>query len=223
MSSNQDLLDELRIVLGTAVTPSLTAASAASDLFEAYIFGLLLQAAANQGARRIYFEDVNGSRPSTFVFRTSPGFIYSTQQSYCHAVIDFDGKPRLEVHVGIRVQGSSGVLHECDVAVVRRTEAILCRRQRVQPRQSKVVIAIECKFYSVQIPLALARGFVGLVSDLATGDRYFVVNTDSDQAERYLTSRKRLWEHEVYPGSATAVTRLLNAFQVSFRNFVASN
>jgi hypothetical protein len=223
VDNTYNLLADLKDALGASVTPSLTTSSATSDLFEAYVFGILLQAARDQGAQLVTFEDVDGMRPTTFVFRTSPGYIYSREQPYCHAVIEFAGKPALEAHVGIRVQGSSGVLHECDIAVLRQTEAVLCRRQMVQPRQSKVIIAVECKFYSATIPLGLARGFVGLVSDVAQGDRYFIVNTNSNQAEKYLTARKRSWEHEVYPGSLIAVARLRNAFQVSFRNFVAAN
>jgi hypothetical protein len=50
----------------------------------------------------------------------------------------------------------------------------------------QVVLAAECKFYSVPIPLRLARAFVGLVSDLGAGkDRLLVVrSTPRSQMDR---------------------------------------
>jgi hypothetical protein len=38
-------------------------------------------------------------------------------------VIAFPNCPELEAHVGIYVEGRSGVLNECDVAVLDRDEA----------------------------------------------------------------------------------------------------
>lgn len=225
MAGRGPLAEEIRSALRRCVAadPDLTRESHASDLFEAYVFTLILRAAHDLGAM-IAYEDVSGRRPPRFVFRTSPGYIYSTERQYCHAIIEFPGKPALEVHVGVRVQGSSGVLHECDVAVLFRDEAITFRLNRVPPRQSKIVLAVECKFYSVSIPLGLARGFVGLASDLGSSrDRYFVVNTQSGQAEKYLTNRGRKWEHQLYPDSTMSVDRLRHTFQTSFRDFTAVN
>jgi hypothetical protein len=105
--------------------------------------------------------------------------------------------------------------------VITRTEAITCRRGRVQPRQSQVILAAECKFYTVPLPLGLARGFVGLASDLPSRDRYFVFNTTGNNIERYLSARARLWERSVRPSAPLEAARLQNAFQTTFRNFRA--
>jgi hypothetical protein len=225
MPVRPSLLSEIQSALGQAITPNLTAASAASDLFEAYILGLVIEAARAEGAS-VSYEDVRGNTPITFVFRTSPGHIFSTTHPYTHAMIEFPNKPVLEAHIGVRVAGKSEVLHECDVAVIRRDEAVTCRRNGVPPRSRRVVLAVECKFYSTHLPLNLAGAFVGLVSDLSIQDCYFVFNISSDSVEQFLARRLRYrnrWEHQIIPSSAVAVSRLQNLFQDTFKIFKASN
>lgn len=225
MSINDDLIDSIRRTLGNAITPSLSSASAANDLFEAYILMLILQAARNEGANLSY-QNVYGARPSQFIFRTSPGYIYSTTHPYTHTIIEFPNKPILEAHVGVMVSGKSGVLHECDVLVLHRTEAEACRQSSVIPRHSKVVLSVECKFYTANIPLGLARSFMGLVSDLSSGSQtccFFVVNTGSTNVEKLLAHHNKFWEHQISPSFAVDVERLRNAFQNIFKNFKAKN
>ncbi|AGC44071.1 hypothetical protein MYSTI_02755 [Myxococcus stipitatus DSM 14675] len=219
MPIRQALLSDIALALGS-IKPSLTTADAHSDVFEAYIFSLILRAAGSEGAM-IAFENIHGDMPTVLVFRTSPGYIFSTAQPYGHAVLSFPGKPPLEAHVGVRVAGRSRVLHECDVAVLYRSEADLCRANSVSPRCSKVVLAVECKFYASDIPLGLARAFMGLIGDIQAPGRFFVVNTSSQSAERLLTSHRRGWEHQVTPGSPV-LDRLLGSFRNAFKDFKAS-
>jgi hypothetical protein len=119
----------------------------------------------------------------------------------------------------IRVAGKSGVLHECDVAVIEQAEADTCRFQSVPPRSRKILIAIECKFYATTLQLGLGRAFIGLTTDMSAKRTFFVTNTSSDSIERLLTRRKRDWESNVVPSSNRDVTRLTNALQQSFRNY----
>jgi hypothetical protein len=128
MTTATDLLMQIQASLGSAISSSLSTASDTSDIFEAYVFSLAIEAARTEGAS-ISYRDVLGGVPTTFVFRTSPGYIFSTTNPYTHAVILFTNKPPLEAHVGVRVVGKSGVLHECDVAVVEQVEAETCRRK----------------------------------------------------------------------------------------------
>jgi hypothetical protein len=228
VASNIELLSEISLQLGHAIAPSLTSISAASDLFEAYLFSLVLRAAQREGAA-VSYENVDGdTSPSTFVFRTSPGNIASRTHPYTHAIISFPEKPDLEVHVGVKVSGSSGVLHECDVAVISRGEARDCRKRSVPgfwvtPRSSELVLAIECKFYAPSSSLlGQARSFIGLVSDLsAKTDRYFVFNISSKSAERLLEKKRTSlkWAGNVFPASANEVGRVLNFFQTTFRGY----
>lgn len=220
MAINDDLLNAFQMALGQLVTPTLTSASATSDLFEGYILGMVIDAAVAEGAH-IEYRTVNGLTTTDFTFRSSPGFIFSNEHPYTHVVIDFDNCPLLEAHVGVRVAGRSDVLHECDVLVLYHSEAQTCRTNRVHPRSGKVILTIECKFYAAALPLGLARSFMGLGSDLGAANCYIVVNTNSPTVEKLLTHHDRPWEHGIHPASQLAVARLTNAFQKIFRNFVA--
>jgi hypothetical protein len=220
MPLRQNLLSEIQSALGGAVTPNLTAQDAASDLFEAYLFGLVIQAAREEGAQ-VDYQDVHGNRPPQFVFRTSPGQIYSTAHPYTHAILRFPAHASLEAHVGVRVIGKSGVLHECDVLVLDHAEAATCRADRIPPRTASVVLAVECKYYASDLPLHLGRAFMGLSSELKKDDCIFVSNTTSRSVERLLTNTKRLWEREVFPASPGALSRLTGRLRTTFRNYKA--
>jgi len=120
---------------------------------------------------------------------------------YTHAVLDFPGCDSLEVHVGVRVQGRSGVLHECDVLVLSAAEADLSRDKEVAPRGTRSLLAVECKYYAGHLSLYLARGFHGLHSDLGLKFPFFVSNMRAQRIERYLTYHNRSWETNVIPSS----------------------
>jgi len=227
LTTKASLLSEIRTMLGSAVIPDLTSASAVSDIFEAYILSILLQAAEKEGAT-ISYEDVSGNVPTTFVFRTSPAHIYSTTHPYTHAVIRFkreEGVAPLEAHIGVRVAGKSNVLHECDIAVIDRLEAINCRRSSVSPRYTKLLLAVECKYYSGNLGIDLARSFLGLNTDLPTKDSYFVTNTSSDTVGQLIAhhnqSRRIQWEPNIVPISTKDVERLRGVFQGTFMHYKA--
>jgi hypothetical protein len=217
-----DLLTQIQSTLGSGTSPSLSAASDTSDIFEAYIFSLVIEAAHIEGAS-IMFQDVTGqNNPPVFIFRTSPGYIFSAIQPYTHAVIAFNNKPILEAHLGVRVAGISHVLHECDVAVIEQAEAATCRLRQVAPRSSKIILAVECKFYTTNLQLHLAREFIGLSSDLyGSSEQIFVSNTSSDTVERLLTSRRKIWDHNIQPASNSEVNRLRGKFQNAFQKYKA--
>lgn len=221
MNNQEELLDQISNILGSTISPGLSTSSNTSDIFEAYVFCLIIQAAKIEGAT-ISYRDVNGISPTTFVFRTSPGYIYSTIHPYTHAVIEFPNKPPLEAHIGVRIVGSSGVLHECDVAVIEQVEAETCRRGMVPPRNTKVLIAVECKFYTTSLQLHLARAFIGLTTDISNSNRFFVSNTQSDSIERLLSKRNRVWGHNLTPSASLEVDRLRHKFQDVYQNFKAT-
>ena len=222
MTTSRELLQQIQIALGSAISPSLSSSSNTSDVFEAYIFCCILQAAQVEGAS-ITFSDVHGNRnPPVFVFRTSPGYIYSTTHPYTHAIINFTDKQPLEAHVGVRVAGMSRVMHECDVAVIEQSEAETCRREQVPPRSHKLVLAVECKFYSTPLHLNLAREFIGLTSDLhSKAESIFVTNSSSDSVEKLLTARKKTWDNNIKPRARDQVERLRNKFRNAFQRYKA--
>src|SRR5204862_3298589 len=116
MALRPQLLAEIRSRLSAISSINLTTASAASDIYEAYIFALLVEAAEREGAT-VRFEDIRDQSVAGLLFRTSPGRIFLPQPPlpqirYTHAVAEFQGKPPLELHQGIYISGKSGLLHE---------------------------------------------------------------------------------------------------------------
>jgi hypothetical protein len=222
MPIRPQLLAEIEQALGQAVRPSLTSASAAFDLYEAYLFSLVVAAARTEGGI-VSYRSISGGLPNPFVFRTSPGYIGSNTHNYGYGEIDFAGCPLLEVHVGVRVSGHSNVLHECDVSVLLRDEAELCRRgpDLIAPRSSKLLIAIEAKYYTRDIPLHLGRGFLGLVRDFSADKTFFVANRGGRSVEKLLSHKKQLWEHNINPSDQVSVARLRNALQTAFKDYRA--
>jgi hypothetical protein len=221
-SSQQALLNQVQAALGPAISPSLTAASAANDVFEAYVLGLILEAGRRETAT-VSYEDVTGATPAVFTFRTSPGFIFSRNQNYTHAIITFSRKPPLEAHLGIYVEGASGVLHECDVAVLNRVEAQACRASQASPRSTKLLIATECKFYAATPSLGLGRGFLGLTDDITARDCFFVMNRTAPSIERLLARRRRhMCRESIIPANPGDVELLMNSFRSAFREYKRS-
>ena len=200
MPPRQGLLEETRQTLGQAVSPSLTTQSDLSDIYEGYIFVVLLRAARIEGAQ-VVFSSIQGGAVNQFVFRTSPGYLNSQRQNYGYAEIRFPRCPTLEAHLGVRVAGQSNVLHECDVSVLDQAEAELCRRvvQTLAPRSARVRIAVEAKYYTTALGLQLGRSFLGLVRDLSADNVFFVFNHEAESVERLLAHKKQQWEHNIVP------------------------
>jgi hypothetical protein len=219
MTTINDLISELTSAVGNR-TVSYNSASAAWDVYEGYAFGLVIRAAVAAGGR-VNYEDRDGNQVTNLIFRTSPGMLYSTAHSYTHAVIYFRGCPPLEAHVGVRVQGKSGVLHECDVLVLPVAEAELSRSRLVAPRGTRSLIAIECKYYAGHLSLQLARGFHGLHADLGVKNPYFIANIKAQRIQRYLTYLSRNWENGVIPNTREA-TFFVGQLREAFKKYQSS-
>lgn len=190
MTINQILMNQIRLALGNSINPNLTTRSAVFDLFEAYIFSFLIEAAKTEPNVNIEYVNTNGTKATTFTFRTSPGQIFNGL--YTHAEITFQRKRPLEAHVGVRVSGISKVLHECDVLLLEKSEAEICRNNKVSPQSSKAILAGECKYYSPRnFGIKLAREFLGLTSDFSSNCKYyFIYNTTSQSVEELLAHHK---------------------------------
>ena len=134
MSINGSLLQSIRLRLGRGIQPRFTTATHVADIYEAYNFSLVIRAAMNEGAvpeqdGTLTFRNPHDQITTDLLFRRSPGQIYSEIQPYTHSVIEFVGKPALEVHVGIKAIGRLKVARECDIAVLYRDRAIAYRSQ----------------------------------------------------------------------------------------------
>ncbi|MGG6270891.1 hypothetical protein ACQ4M3_41465 [Leptolyngbya sp. AN03gr2] len=228
MSINPSLLKSLRQRLGQQVTPSFGTTVQGGDLYEAYIFSLVIKAALNEGAvpaegGAISFRDPQDNITPDLLFRKSPGQIYAKTQAYTHAVIEFAGKPQLEVHVGIKAIGRLKVARECDIAVLYRDKAIACRTQKRIPKASEIVLAIECKHVEA-LDLDVGSEFLGLASDLRVKEEWFFVSSSaSDGVAKMLANDRKQWHHNVKPGELNNVNRLMYSLQNVFKNFNAKH
>lgn len=219
MASKSELITVLESCLENSTITNLLSNSN-SDLYEAYIFSLILRAARAEDAT-IYFEDNAGTRTTELLFRTSPGTIYSDAQNYTHAVLEFSNGKVVEVHIGIKISGKSGISHEADVAVVDRAECETCRRGNVNPRNTKVIFAVECKYYFTNLGINLARSFLGLDSEFAANKVYFVSNTSSRSVEKILSKHSKKWDRNVIPRLNSDTERVMNQFRTAFVNLNA--
>ena len=216
-----NLLTEVRQALGNAVPPSLTAWSKGYDLYEAYVFTLVLRAAQTTGFA-VTYENRDGSVPTTFTFPTGPGEISSG--NYSHAILTISDKPQLEAHVGIYISGVSKVPHEADVSVIMRDEAIFCRAvtPTVLPRYSSVILAAECKLYeSSGIGISTGRGFMGLSKEFAGRPGFFVMSREAARVKALLAHHGVRWGAAIIPGSQPNVNRLIASFESVFEDYKA--
>jgi hypothetical protein len=214
-----DLLNAIDASLAS-LPSSLTAQSAGGDVFEAYVFGLILDAAEAEGGA-VAYRNRDGSYPTQFLFRTSPGHLYSATQNYTYARIEFPTVPALEAHLGVYVSGKSRLIHEADVVVLASSEGDLSRSNSVPPRSNKSILTVECKFYASNISLFLGRGFVGLCSDLSARESFFVTNSMSDSVQKLLVHKRLKWESQLQPSETVNVERFRNAVQEVFKDYKA--
>jgi hypothetical protein len=217
------LISSIEQSLAASISPFLVSPSKGADLYELYIWSLVIEAAKAEGAS-VEFRDVHGALVSSnFVFRSSPGRIFSKTQPYTHALIIFDQCPPLEAHIGIYVSGKSKVIHECDVAVIYADAATACRIEEVHPKSTQLLLSAECKFYvQSTMGVGLARSYLGLVSEVKHSHRdcYFVAVSESNSVEKLFVRHQKEWETGVAPNDAKARPQRLRAsFERAFRNF----
>ncbi|MQX38595.1 hypothetical protein [Roseospira navarrensis] len=222
MPTTAELIKEIDGYLLSSSPPhSYTSTSAAYDVYEGYVWTIVLSAAEYNGAT-VLFEDTNNNAASSIILRTNPGSIYSNVRNYTHAVLRFPGStPELEAHLGIYVSGKSGIPHECDIAVIDRDEAIACRQAEVHPRARKLLMSVECKLFSSNLGVSVGRGFLGLTRDIISENRFFVSNSTSERVKKLIAYHKASWECPVVPSATDKVQNLRSQFSTCFRDYVA--
>jgi len=226
MTLRDDLIEEIESNLDAALIPDYRDRANASDVFEAFVFSIILQAATEEGAPEPQWEDTYGDPAAGINFRRSPGYINSRTTRYTHVILDFPDAEPLEVHLGIYAIGAANIPQECDIAVVKRSEGKRCRdvdNGYVPVKSTHVLIGVECKCYeSSNISLGLGRSFLGLVKDFSgNGNYFFVFNNTYKSVEKLLSHHKQEWEHNLTPTSAREVNRLRHSFQSRFKYYKA--
>lgn len=156
--------------------------------YEAYVLSLCCEAVRIQGGQATIMGINSGANPSPIVFRGGPGSMSSTNQNFCYADCRLRNKS-FEIHADIEYVGQSGATHEIDVSIYDAQAAQNVRTTGRSPRTNKSLIAaIECKFYTAQPGVDLARTFVGLATDCVSNKfKAFVSNRSSSGIERFLS------------------------------------
>jgi hypothetical protein len=156
--------------------------------YEAYILSLCCEAVRIQGGQVTITGINSGTNPSPIIFRGGPGSMSSTNQNFCYADCRLRNKS-FEIHADIEYVGQSGATHEIDVSIYDAQAARNVRATGRSPKANKALVAaIECKFYTAQPGVALARTFVGLATDCVSNKfKAFVSNKSSPGIERFLS------------------------------------
>ena len=218
MPTNPALIQLLQSEFQTPNLGSLSSA-AMNDRYEAFIWLLAIRAAREEGAT-VSLQTASGQQANAPVLRASPGTISSANPSFTHAVISFPGRPVLEAHLGIKLDGKSGVAHEADVAVIEQTEAMFCRDNNVNPRYSSALIVAECKYYSTPLPLGLSRSFLGLCREMRAADCFFVANREAPNVSKVLAYGRFNQRTLVLPSTMPAAN-MQHQFQTKYNDFKA--
>ncbi|MBN8424713.1 hypothetical protein JF531_09285 [Microbacterium esteraromaticum] len=171
-----EMLAKLRAQLPAALPTTMSAtATPGNDLYEAYLFGLILEAAKIAG----YTVEIRDStKPAKQLhLRRSPGRIYSIGapgRLYTHALLKVGNRPPLEVHTGVKFVGRSKVLHEADVLVIPQKDADRSRAAAVDPHSKSAFLIIEAKYWTKAVKLGTGREFLGLRRDSSAKAQVFV-------------------------------------------------
>ncbi|MGF1492870.1 MAG: hypothetical protein ACFBSC_10545 [Microcoleaceae cyanobacterium] len=222
MATNSSLLKNIKTQLQQIATTQVQSQSEIVDLYKFYILSLIVKAAQNEGALVRYQDALGHYDPEQLVFRQRAGQLYDVSESYTHAVILFDNKPPLELHMGVKVQGRLQILYDCDLCIIYKIEAEGCRTNQRIPRASGILMTVDCQYHTAELPLESAQAFVSLSSEVrVTGNCYFVSNTTSDLVAKLLANRKRKWDYDIVPQVENNVNRLMYDFQNTFKDFKA--
>ncbi|MEK0185965.1 MAG: hypothetical protein EAZ78_07185 [Oscillatoriales cyanobacterium] len=214
---------EIKSKLSVAINPDFNGVLEQANIFDVYLFTILLKAIANEGAT-IYYNNVLDETPKYLTFRKTPGKIHGNTHPYTYAIVEFPDKPALEVHLAVKVQGRAGVLHNCNLLMLYQKEANICRLLQREPRHSQVILAVKSQHNTSELKLETAGAFIGLASDIRyEGGSYFISNTYSEAVAKLLTIARKKWELNIFPRATNDVHRLMYSFQTIFKDFKARN
>jgi hypothetical protein len=217
-----ELLARLRAELPRALPSALTAdgpaATAGNDLYEAFLFALVLRAAYSEGYS-VSFADGLGRSPTTFRLRRGPGRL-PTASNFTHAILALPNstKDPIEVHTGVAVIGKSKVAHEADVLVLPQSDAQRCRQLGIDPASHDAILVVEGKYYTTPLTLGMGRQFLGLDGELSTRFVMLAATVTSPSVVHLLEGRKRLYEVGVLPGRK-AERDLQERFAIALRAY----
>lgn len=119
---------------------------------------------------------------------SSPGFIYVQINN-----------AEYEVQNGLLVAGHSRVLHELGKHLIKREDAVKCRRDGKDPSHTSVKFLAECKCYGANLDLSLGREYIGLASEFRLRGKTLVSNMNSESLHTLVTGHHGTVNAEIYP------------------------
>jgi hypothetical protein len=146
-----------------ASAPVLMTRAGTSKLYEIFILAGLVRALRGLNATLIP-KNSAGQHTNNLVFRLGPGTLSAPQSAPGYIHVTLQGG-EYEIQNGLRVAGRSKVLHELDVCLIDRSEAMKCRRNGNDPTYRMIKFIAECKCYGARVELSLGREYLGLSSE----------------------------------------------------------
>ena len=185
-----DLIKDIQTAIGSlsAKSPQLASRASVDKLYELFILSLVVKALKGVGAT-LSARDGNDNNTNVLQFRLAPGLLHSPATSPGFIHVSYQGN-EYEIQNGLRVCGTSKVLHELDVSVLERREAQVCRQNHTNPRQSKIKFLAECKYYGTPLPLSLGREYLGLNSEFRGRVKTLASNQVSVAIQQLINSHR---------------------------------
>lgn len=151
---------------GTGLADAYTRKAKANDYFEAFLLATLL-AVAKEDGWTLEIVDGHGTPTTELDLRAAPGSL-SANKRFTHARLEHPDIPfRLEAHVGVRVPGYSGVMHEADLVILSEEVADVLRDGLPGGWWPRPVAVVEAKFINIDtVPLGYGRAMVGLAAEM---------------------------------------------------------
>ncbi len=214
---DQQLRAQILAVLQTlaASSPVLASPTATEKLYEVFVWSCAIRSLQRIGAT-LECRDSYDRPTNTIVFRLAPGLIFSPASAPGFVKIDYNGQ-EYELHGGVRIEGRSGVLHELDVAVFKRDEAVRCRQNSISPSYSKTKMLFECKFYGNSLPLHLGREFIGLCAECSMRIKAIASNQERDEIRRLIRPHRATAHFTISPLTPNRVDDLIGWLATEFK------
>jgi len=222
------LLAQIARLLPLALDPAYVTKAATDDLYEVVSFYLVTKA-ADDAEGKVSFVDGDGNTVTSLCFSTQPHYI--SKGPYAHALIEFDGKLPLEVHIGIYISSKSLDPMECDVCVVHKREADAFRSSAKRPVRNrgirkgpdslKVLIATECKYWENDLNSLVSYACIGRFKSLSAKHRHIVTAIRSKRAERKIRDGLGcyVWQPALLPTNAASIMRFQGVLIQEFTDY----
>lgn len=193
------ILGALGTALGGLASTGYTNASAVEDVYEGFIWWRVIEIARSLGWT-LHLQNLHAG---TLLLRCGPGKIYSPRP-FTYARLTRGGHETLEVHLGIAIEGRSGVSHEFDVVVLTEAGADAARARLKDPSWRDVRVHVECKVFQGSLALGLGRAMWGLSADCRLRLKGGIATNASETPTISVLLRKHgnFYKHDVVPGSA---------------------